>query len=247
MAECARGTLYSHRVATRAGGLDGSGGPRDRVPARRPGGRPVTGQLWAPVSDWPGAWQRGIRPRVVNAMTAAGVDIEQFHPEYGVNPFEISLSPRLSGGSRRPSLCWLASRWAALPAGTASASASRRSRSRAASAPAPSAPDSLTRQGQPVVLGRAARMELTPTVRPRSAGSSPDCPSATVLVRFDRLRTEDAAGQLVPRRTAVGDREPGRRCGCSARHPWQPTRRQRRGQDLVDPSANRIWPPRPSS
>ena len=30
---------------------------------------------------------------VIAAVTAAGVPIEQFHPEYGVNQFEISLAP----------------------------------------------------------------------------------------------------------------------------------------------------------
>src|SRR4029078_4078826 len=31
---------------------------------------------------------------VMNAATGSGITIEQFHPEYGVNQFEISLSPQ---------------------------------------------------------------------------------------------------------------------------------------------------------
>ncbi len=37
---------------------------------------------------------KGFVRDVTAAATAAGVGIEQFHPEYGVNQFEISLTPR---------------------------------------------------------------------------------------------------------------------------------------------------------
>jgi glutamine synthetase len=58
-----------------------------------PDGSRLPSHLWAQYGLAGVMEFEGFVLDVTNAATASGVAIEQFHPEYGVNQFEISLSP----------------------------------------------------------------------------------------------------------------------------------------------------------
>lgn len=93
VAECARGTLTRIESQLEQEGLDARVGHEIEFLVVGPAGDRLPGQLWAQYGLAGVLEHEEFVRDVVNAMTAAGVDIEQFHPEYGVNQFEISLSP----------------------------------------------------------------------------------------------------------------------------------------------------------
>lgn len=93
VAECARGTLTRIESQLEQEGLDARVGHEIEFLLVGPAGDRLPGQLWAQYGLAGVLEHEEFVRDVVNAMTAAGVDIEQFHPEYGVNQFEISLSP----------------------------------------------------------------------------------------------------------------------------------------------------------
>jgi glutamine synthetase len=59
-----------------------------------PDGSRLPSHLWAQYGLAGVLEFEGFVRDVMNAATGSGVTIEQFHPEYGVNQFEISLSPQ---------------------------------------------------------------------------------------------------------------------------------------------------------
>src|SRR6187200_2078442 len=59
-----------------------------------PDGSRLPAHLWAQYGLAGVLEYEGFVRDVTNAATASGVAIEQFHPEYGLNQFEISLSPQ---------------------------------------------------------------------------------------------------------------------------------------------------------
>ncbi|MGD9619410.1 MAG: glutamine synthetase [Mycolicibacterium sp.] len=59
-----------------------------------PQGEPLPSHLWAQYGLAGVLEHEGFVRDVTDAATASGVAIEQFHPEYGVNQFEISLAPQ---------------------------------------------------------------------------------------------------------------------------------------------------------
>ena len=90
---CSRGTLSRIEAALKEAGIEAAighelefllvGADGDRLPAA----------LWAQYG-LVGVLEHEAFVRDVNAAaTVAGVGVEQFHPEYGANQFEISLSP----------------------------------------------------------------------------------------------------------------------------------------------------------
>ncbi len=91
--ECARGTLarLEHGLAD-AGCRPGSATRSSSCSsARTAAGCPVT---CGRSTGWPVCSStRAFIRDVIAAAATAGVEIEQFHPEYGVNQFEISLPP----------------------------------------------------------------------------------------------------------------------------------------------------------
>ncbi len=93
VAECARGTLTRIESQLEQEGLDARVGHEIEFLVVGPAGDRLPGQLWAQYGLAGVLEHEAFVRDVVAAMTAAGVDIEQFHPEYGVNQFEISLSP----------------------------------------------------------------------------------------------------------------------------------------------------------
>lgn len=58
-----------------------------------PTGERLPGQLWAQYGLAGVLEHEGFVRDVMAAMAAAGVPVEQFHPEYGVNQFEMSFAP----------------------------------------------------------------------------------------------------------------------------------------------------------
>jgi len=90
---CSRGTL--ERVETRLAesGLRALVGHEIEFLLVDPDGNRLPGNVWAQYGVAGVLEHEGFVRGVMAAASAAGVGIEQFHPEYGENQFEISLSP----------------------------------------------------------------------------------------------------------------------------------------------------------
>ncbi|MBW0013009.1 glutamine synthetase family protein [Mycobacterium sp.] len=90
---CARGTLGRIEAALKAAGLEAAVGHEIEFLLVGPDGSRLPATLWAQYG-LAGVLEHEAFVRDVNAAaTVAGVGIEQLHPEYGPNQFEISLSP----------------------------------------------------------------------------------------------------------------------------------------------------------
>lgn len=90
---CARGTLGRIEAALEEAGLQAIVGHEIEFLLVEPDGGRLPAALWAQYG-LAGVLEHEAFIRDVNAAaTTAGVGIEQFHPEYGANQFEISLSP----------------------------------------------------------------------------------------------------------------------------------------------------------
>ncbi len=90
---CSRGTLARTEVRLAAAGLRALVGHEIEFLLVDPEGNRLPSDLWAPYGLAGVLEHEGFVHDVTAAATAAGVGIEQFHPEYGLNQFEISLSP----------------------------------------------------------------------------------------------------------------------------------------------------------
>jgi glutamine synthetase len=91
---CSRGVL--HRVEERlsGAGIDAVVGHEIEFLLVAPDGSRLPSHLWAQYGLAGVLEFEGFVRDVTNAATGSGVAIEQFHPEYGMNQFEISLSPQ---------------------------------------------------------------------------------------------------------------------------------------------------------
>ena len=91
---CARGAL--HRIQTRLSdaGIDALVGHEMEFVLVGPGGERLPSHMWAQYGLAGVLEFEGFVRDVTDAATASGVAIEQFHPEYGANQFEISLAPQ---------------------------------------------------------------------------------------------------------------------------------------------------------
>ena len=90
---CTRGTLGRIESALAAAGIDAMIGHEIEFLLVDPDGGRLPSTLWAQYG-LAGVLEHEAFVRDVNAAAAAaGVGIEQFHPEYGANQFEISLAP----------------------------------------------------------------------------------------------------------------------------------------------------------
>jgi glutamine synthetase len=93
VAMCGRGTLSRIETALKDAGIEAAIGHEIEFFLVGPDGGRLPSALWAQYG-LAGVLEHEAFVRDVNsAATAAGVGIEQFHPEYGANQFEISLSP----------------------------------------------------------------------------------------------------------------------------------------------------------
>ena len=100
---CSRGTLRRVEERLSDAGIDAVVGHEIEFLLVEPDGGRLPSHTVGAVRSGRGARIRGLRPRRDRTRRPrSGVAIEQFHPEYGVNQFEISLSPQSPGGGSRP-------------------------------------------------------------------------------------------------------------------------------------------------
>lgn len=91
---CGRGTLVRIGTELADAGIEAAIGHEMEFLLVAPDGGRLPSALWAQYG-LAGVLEHEAFVRDVNASaTAAGVAIEQFHPEYGANQFEISLAPQ---------------------------------------------------------------------------------------------------------------------------------------------------------
>lgn len=94
VAACGRGTLRRIEAALAEAGVEALIGHEIEFVLVDPEGGQLPSTLWAQYG-LVGVLERESFVRdVIGAAAVAGVEIEQFHPEYGANQFEISLSPQ---------------------------------------------------------------------------------------------------------------------------------------------------------
>lgn len=91
--ECTRGTLARVQGQLDEMGYEARVGHEIEFLVVDPAGNRLPGQLWAQYGLAGVLEFEGFIRDVMAAMAAAGVGVEQFHPEYGVNQFELSLTP----------------------------------------------------------------------------------------------------------------------------------------------------------
>ncbi|OBF11424.1 glutamine synthetase [Mycobacterium sp. ACS4331] len=91
---CSRGTLARVEARLAEAGLTAFVGHELEFVLVGPDGARLPTHLWAQYGLTGVLEHEGFVHDVMAAAAAAGVDIEQFHPEYGQNQFEISLRPQ---------------------------------------------------------------------------------------------------------------------------------------------------------
>lgn len=91
---CSRGTLARVESRLAAAGLTAQVGHEIEFLIVDPAGNRLPGDLWAQYGLAGVLEHEGFVRDVIATLTAAGVGLEQFHPEYGVNQFEMSLAPK---------------------------------------------------------------------------------------------------------------------------------------------------------
>jgi glutamine synthetase len=94
IAACSRGTLGRIESRLAEAGLRALVGHEIEFLLVDPEGNRLPGNLWAQYGLAGALEYEGFMRDVTAAATTAGVGIEQFHPEYGINQFEISLTPK---------------------------------------------------------------------------------------------------------------------------------------------------------
>src|SRR6476659_8025716 len=91
---CSRGTLARVEGRLADAGIDALVGHEVEFVLVGPDGGRLPAHLWAQYGLAGVLEFEGFVRDVTNAATGSGVAIEQFHPEYGLNQFEISLTPQ---------------------------------------------------------------------------------------------------------------------------------------------------------
>ena len=91
---CSRGTLCRVSERLSDAGIDAVVGHEMEFVLVGPDGSELPAHMWAQYGLAGVLEFEGFVRDVINAATNSGVAIEQFHPEYGRNQFEISLSPQ---------------------------------------------------------------------------------------------------------------------------------------------------------
>jgi glutamine synthetase len=91
---CSRGTLGRIEAALAKDEIAAMVGHEIEFFLVNPDGSRLPSTMWAQYGLAGVLEHEGFLRDVIAATTAAGVGVEQFHPEYGANQFEISLAPR---------------------------------------------------------------------------------------------------------------------------------------------------------
>ncbi|MDR3654873.1 MAG: glutamine synthetase family protein [Mycobacterium sp.] len=94
VAACARGTLSRIQDALTEAGIEAAIGHEMEFLLVAPDGARLPSTLWAQYGLAGVLEHEAFVRDVIGSATAAGVAIEQFHPEYGANQFELSLPPQ---------------------------------------------------------------------------------------------------------------------------------------------------------
>lgn len=90
---CTRGTLVRIESRLEQAGLRALVGHEIEFLLVDPAGNRLPGELWAQYGLAGVLEYEGFIRDAMAAMATAGVAVEQFHPEYGVNQFEVTLAP----------------------------------------------------------------------------------------------------------------------------------------------------------
>ncbi|HEV7581123.1 MAG TPA: glutamine synthetase family protein [Mycobacterium sp.] len=90
---CSRGTLRRVEAALGAAGFEAAVGHEIEFVLVDPDGGRLPSTLWAQYGLAGVLEHEAFVRDVIGTAAGSGVGIEQFHPEYGANQFEISLSP----------------------------------------------------------------------------------------------------------------------------------------------------------
>ena len=179
--ECARGALGRVEARLAAAGLRALVGHEIEFLLVAPDGGRLPGALWAQYGLAGVLEHEDFVREVLAAATAAGVGIDQFHPEYGVNQFEISLAPLtpVSAADQLVLMRIIISRVA------------RRSGLRVSLSPVPFAGGagcgahqhfSLLRGGAPIFSGGAGARRMTPDGEAAVAGIVTGLPQAQAVL-----------------------------------------------------------------
>jgi glutamine synthetase len=91
---CSRGTLGRVEAALAEAGIEAKVGHEIEFLLVNPDGHRLPSTLWAQYGLAGVLEHEAFIRDVTAAATVSGVAIEQFHPEYGANQFEISLTPQ---------------------------------------------------------------------------------------------------------------------------------------------------------
>ncbi|HET9891385.1 MAG TPA: glutamine synthetase, partial [Mycobacterium sp.] len=91
---CSRGTLQRIEAALTEAGIEAAIGHEIEFLLVGPDGGRLMSALWAQYGLAGVLEHEAFLRDVIGSATRAGISIEQFHPEYGANQFEISLSPQ---------------------------------------------------------------------------------------------------------------------------------------------------------
>lgn len=204
---CARGTLGRIEAALTEAGVEAQIGHEIEFLLVDPGGGRLPAALWAQyglagVLDYE-AFIRDVN----SSATAAGIAIEQFHPEYGANQFEVSLAPH-SPVAAADQLVLMR-----LIIGCAA----RRHGLRISLSPTPFADNvgsvahqnfSLRMPQGPLFSDGPGAEGMTAAGESAVAGVVRGLREAQCVVRVDRVRSAATAWQLVRRLHVLGNGEP---------------------------------------
>ena len=227
---CARGTLQRVQDRLAAADITALVGHEMEFVLVGPDGSRLPSVLWAQYGLAGLLEFEGFVRDVTNSATASGVAIEQFHPEYGANQFEISLAPQppVAAADQLVLMRIIVARVA------------RRYGMRVSLSPVPFAGSVGSGSHQHFSLSRGDVTGVLRRVRRagddagggigggRTARRTSCC--AGRVVRIGAVGPAHPTRSLVRRVQLLGHREPGSRSAIPHRRPQQPIRRQCRGQ-----------------
>lgn len=91
---CSRGTLHRIETALAAAGIEAMVGHEIEFLLVAPNGHPLPATVWSQYGLAGVLEYEAFVRDVIAATSVSGIALEQLHPEYGTNQFEISLGPQ---------------------------------------------------------------------------------------------------------------------------------------------------------
>jgi glutamine synthetase len=227
---CGRGTLRRVETALSNEGIEAAVGHEIEFVLVDPDGARLPSTLWAQYGLAGVLEHEAFVRDVIAAAAISDVGIEQFHPEYGANQFEISLSPLppVAAADQLVLIRIIVAR------------AARRHGLRVSLSPAPFAGGvgsgahqhfSLTSPDGPLFSDGPGAGGMTPAGERGRGGGSRAARGSGCAVRVDRVRPAYAAGQLGRGLRLLGHRKSGSRSSIRQRRFRQRIWGQCRGED----------------